>query len=365
MKKIAFGASALAACSLLFSIAGAHAQSSLSPEQQALVRKYRISPADQQKLFGVSQSPAVQAQTVSPVRRAPARAVAPAPVSNNPLDNTYVWIGGDVYKSIGDRLTNINGGTGGLTNSFGVVGGFNTSVGIGDFPVRLQAGASYGIYDFYGRLRIVPDAFDTEKQSFFTVGLYKRGNMHTDRDPISWGIVYDVMQAQHWGINANNIDLSQVRATFGYALNESTEIGVWGSFGVKNDRAAITVAGAPGVLSTIRATDQGNLYVKQNFAFGAELTAYVGMLDNASVSQWQAGLKGQMPLNNYWSAFGNFNYVVPNAASGPNGSGLEQFNVSFGLTYYFGGNAANPSVTGNRNLPLLPVAGNSTFLVTD
>src|SRR5262245_21942839 len=43
----------------------------------------------------------------------------------NWFDNTYVWAGGDAYKSIGDRLTNINGGTGSLTSSFGTVVGFN------------------------------------------------------------------------------------------------------------------------------------------------------------------------------------------------------------------------------------------------
>jgi hypothetical protein len=33
--------------------------------------------------------------------------------------------------------------------------------------------------------------------------------------------------------------------------------------------------------------------------------------------------------------------------------------------YYFGGNAQNPSVTGNKGLPLLDVANNRSFLITD
>ena len=364
MKKIAFAVGTLTACSLLL-IAGANA---LTPEQEALVRKYKISVADQQKLFGTQATPpAPTANVAVPRRQAPSNASSPqiSSPANDLLSSTYVWIGGDVYKSLGDRITNINGGTGGLANSFGVVGGFNTSVGIGESPVRFQIGASYGIYDFSGRLRIVPDAFDTEKQTFITAGIYKRGNMSTERDPISWGVVYDVMQASSWGVNANDINLSQVRGIFGFALTPWTEVGVWGTGSLDKDRAAVTVAGAPGILSTIRSMDQGNFYVKQQFAFGGELMAYVGRLDHASIGDWQAGLRGQIPLSSYWSAYGNFNYVVPKGPSGPSGSGLEQWNVSFGLTYYFGGNAQSASVTGNRLLPLLGVANNGSFLITD
>jgi len=368
MKKFGFVVRTLTTGSLLVLIAGASALA-LTPEQQALVNKYKISPADQEKLFGaqaVAAQPAQPRTNPASPRRAPASTAAPTnSASNNILSNTHVWIGGDAFKSLGDRITNINGGVGALNNDFGVVGGFNTSIGLGDLPVRVQAGASYGIYDFSGRIRLVPDSSDTQKQSFFTAGLYKRGDMTNANDRISWGVVYDIMQASSWGVNANSINLSQARGIFGFALTDATEIGVWGTMNVNHDRAAVTVAGAPGVRTTIRSMDQANFYVKQNFAFGGQLTAYAGRLDNASVGDWQAGLLGQVPLNSHWAAYGNFNYVVPSGPSGPNGSGLEQWAVSFGLTYYFGGNAASASVTGNKGTPLLPVANNGSFLVTD
>ena len=280
-------------------------------------------------------------------------------------DNTYVWAGGDVYKSIGERITNINGGTGALTDSFGTVFGFNTGFGLGGSRIRGQVGASYGIYDFKGRLRLIPEAEEVEEQVFFTTGLYKRGDMLNDCDPISWGLVGDIFYADHWGVNANEIDLAQLRGIVGFALNEWTEVGVWGTFNVNDDRAAVRVAGAPGVLSTIRAMNQANFYLKRNTEFGAELMAYTGVLDSADIGDWQFGLLGNMPISCNWSAYGNFNYVVPSAAAGPNGSGEEQFNVSFGLAYYFGGKAKSPSVTGQAGLPLLNVANNGSFLVTD
>jgi hypothetical protein len=363
----------LTACSLLLSVAGANAIT-LTPEQQELVKKYNISPADQKKLFATQpaatrpvQSERPATANAAPATQYPTKAYAPEKNTPAPgfLANTYVWVGGDSYKSLGERITNINGGTGALTGSFGAVGGFNTGFGFGDSPIRFQAGASYGIYDFKGRIRLVPDATDTEKQAFYTAGLYKRGDMSVERDPISWGVVYDVFQAKHWGVNANDINLSQVRGIFGYALNESTEVGVWGTMRVNDDRAAVTVAGAPGVRSTIHAMNQANFYVKQNFAFGGQVTAYIGVLDGADIGKWQAGVHGQVPLSANWAAFANANYVVPRTPAGPLGSGQEQFDVSVGLAYYFGGNAQNPSVTGNKGLPLLDVANNRTFLISD
>ena len=346
----------------------------LTPEQQELVKKYNISPADQKKLFATQPAAAKPARSERPVnsnaalpeKQYPTKAAAP---ENRPatgfLANTYVWVGADSYKSVGERITNINGGTGALTGSFGALGGFNSGFGFGDSPIRFQAGASYGVYDFKGRLRIVPDATENEKQAFYTAGIYKRGDMSTERDPISWGVVYDVFQAKQWGVNANDISLSQVRGIIGYALNESTEIGVWGTAGVNDDRAAVTVAGAPGVRSRIHAMNQTNFYVKQNFAFGGQVTAYYGILDGSDIGKWQVGVRGQVPLSANWSAFADANYVVPRTPAGPLGSGQEQFSVAVGLGYYFGGNAQNPSVTGNRGLPLLDVANNRSFLITD
>ncbi len=275
---------------------------------------------------------------------------------------TEIWAGGDVYKSIGDRVTNIAGGPGALSSSFGAVIGFNSSVGLGNSGVRLQAGASQGIYDFKGRLAIVPNSKKAEQQTFFTLGFSRRGDLMNAWSRISFGLVYDGLHAEQWGINANEIDLGQIRGILGYAVDERTEIGVWGVLKTNDDRAAITVAGAPGVLSTIRAMNQVNFYLKKNFASGAQITGYAGAIGKKSVGDWQFGLIGQAPLNTKWSAYGNFNYVVPGAPVGAGGSGTEQFNVSFGVAYAFSGGKAKPGLAGQ---PLFKVANNGTFLITD
>src|SRR5262249_51980753 len=98
--------------------------------------------------------------------------------SDNWRCNTVFWTGFDTFQSIGDRLTNIAGGTGSLTDSFGAVGGFNTGFSLlGDSDVRGQIGASYGVYDFMGRIGLVPSPVPTENQTFITTGLYKRGDI--------------------------------------------------------------------------------------------------------------------------------------------------------------------------------------------
>lgn len=344
----------------------------LTAEQRALVDKYNISEADQKVLFGTAPAPASAAgsQSQSQAQTAPYRHQSSSDHSVGPkiLAGTHVWVGADTYKSIGERITNINGGTGALTGSFGGVAGFNSGFTFGDSDFGVQGGASVGVYDFKGRLRIVPDATDPEWQVFYTAGFYKHSNMSGNPsifDRISVGAVYDIFDARHWGVNANDIRLSQFRGTLGVALDQSTEVGVWGTVSNDSDRAAVTVAGAPGVLRTIRAMNSLNGYVKHNFDFGGDITIYYGEFDGADIAEWQGGLVGRVPLSHNWSTIASANYVAPNSPAGPNGSGEEQFSASLGVAFYFGGNAPEETVSGNREHPLLDVASNRTFLVTD
>lgn len=283
----------------------------------------------------------------------------------NWFDNTVVFTGADIYKSIGDRITNINGGQGALTSSYGSVTGFNTGFAIGDTRLRGQVGASYGVYDFRGRIRLVPEDTEVEQQGFFTAGVYKRGDMASDNDRLSYGLVVDAFAADEWGVNANDLDLGQVRGIVGYALSERFEVGGFSAVQAWDDDAAVTVAGAPGVRRTVRAANQFNSYIRGNTTAGGSLLGYVGLFDRADIQCWQFGATGEAPLSNWFSLYGNANYAVPSAGAGPAGSGQEQFNIQFGIAYYLGGKAVSPTVTGQRGLPLLDLASNSSFLITD
>jgi hypothetical protein len=286
-----------------------------------------------------------------------------APMGNW-LDNTVIFAGADIYKSIGDRVTNIAGGPGALSSSFGGVTGFNTGFGIGESSLRGQIGASYGLYDPRGRLAIVPQSTDVEQQGFITAGLSKRGDV-SNGDRLSFGTVVDAFMSDNWGINANEVELGQLRGIVGYALSERFEVGAFGTAHLWHDQAAVTVAGASGVRREVRAANQANAYIRGNTTAGGSLMGYVGIFDNADVQDWQFGATGEAPLSKWFSLYGNFNYAVPSARAGAAGSGEEQFAMQFGLAYFFGGKAASPSVTGQKGLPLLDVANNSSFLITD
>jgi hypothetical protein len=198
-----------------------------------------------------------------------------------------------------------------------------------------------------------------------TAGVYKRGDMQNDNDPLSYGLVVDGFAADNWGINANKLGLGQARGIVGYALNERFEVGGFATAHLWDDLAAVTVAGAPNVRREVRASNQYNGYIRGNTPFGGSLMGYAGVFDGADIQAWQFGATGEAPLSNWFSLYGNCNYAVPSAGAGPVGSGEEQFNIQFGLCYYFGGKAISPSVTGQKGLPLLDVANNSSFLITD
>ncbi|MFN0062843.1 MAG: DUF6666 family protein, partial [Myxococcaceae bacterium] len=279
-------------------------------------------------------------------------------------DNTELWFGGDAYKSLGDRGTpGFNPNPFGLQNSFGLVGGFNTGLALGESRVRAQVGASYGAYDWKGRTTLAPLKNDSlEQQSYLTMGFYKRGDV-SDDDRISWGLVYDYFYARNWGWANNPTSLSQFRGLAGYALNECHELGFWGTVNSRTDTARFTSAGAARV--NIRAMTQANVYWKYNWAFGGTTTAYLGGFDRADVASWQFGLLGQAPLSNNVALYGNYTYVAPGSGTGLVGSVEEQWNVSAGLAFYLGGKASSRTVSGHAGMPLLPVANNGSFLITD
>lgn len=278
----------------------------------------------------------------------------------NWLDNTQVWLGADAYKSIGDAgLGNFNPLPFAVGNSFGTVGGLNTAFGLGGSRIRAQVGGSYGLYDFPGRT--IGNARELETQCFLTAGIYKRSNICCG-DRIAWGVVYDQFFANNWGWAANPVYLGQFRGIVGYALNECNEVGVWGTVYTNTDTAFFTFPGA-GPLR-IHATNQLNGFWRHNWELGASTMVYAGVADQGNTARFVTGLIGQMPLNDCWSAYGNCTYVTSQGPLGPVAAAQEQWNIGFGLMYSFGGKARSWNVSGQQGLPLLPVANNGTFLIT-
>ena len=273
----------------------------------------------------------------------------------NWLDNTQLILGADSYKSLGDFA---------LSNSFGAVSGFNTGVRIGESRIRGQVGASYGVYDIKGRPTLPPLKDDSlEQQTFITAGFYKRSDV-CGGDRISWGTVYDQFIGHQWGWTNNGVQLGQIRGIMGYALNETNEVGSWGTFHINNDAVSL---GLPlgAVVTNIRAMNQANSFLRHQWAFGGNSMMYAGVVDRADVASWQFGMINLAPVSSSTSLYGNFTYVAPSSATGLVGNTEEQWNVSVGMVFYLGKKAVSRTVSGIQGMPLLPVANNGSFLITD
>lgn len=283
----------------------------------------------------------------------------------NWLDNTQLLFGADSYKSLGDSaLSGFNPLPFALGNSFGAVSGFNTGVRIGDSRIRGQVGASYGVYDIKGRTTTAPLKDDSlEQQIFMTAGFYKRSDV-CGGDRISWGAVYDQFIGHQWGWANNEVQLGQFRGIIGYALNETNEVGNWGTFHINNDAVGL---GFPpnAVITNIRAMNQANSYLRHQWAFGGNSMLYAGIFDRADVASWQFGMINLAPVSSSTSLYGNFTYVAPSSATGLVGTSEEQWNASVGMVFYLGKKAVSRTVSGNQGMPLLPVANNGSFLITN
>ena len=272
-------------------------------------------------------------------------------------DNTLFWFGGEAYKSFGDTAQPPGVATG-FMNSAGLVGGFNTGFALLDgSPIRGQVGASYGAYDLKGRDTISQSS--SEQQTFITVGVYKRSDILAD-DRISWGLVYDQFWAHQWGLFASELYVGQVRGIAGYAVNQHHEFGVWGTFRSTGDNSVGPLSSLP-----LRAMNQYNVYWRYNWDFGGQTMLYVGGHDPADIGSWLFGLLGQAPLSDNTALYGNFTYAFPGSATGAVGANELEWNFGLGLVYSWGGKAVSTTVSGQQGLPLLPVANNGSFLITN
>ncbi len=271
-------------------------------------------------------------------------------------DNTLFFLGGEAFKTVGDTAIPPSPASG-FANSAGLVGGFNSGLGLWeDSAVRGQIGASYGVFDLKGRDTI--SANSVEQQAFLTAGIYKRSDI-LNGDAISWGLVYDQLWCHQWGLLADELYVGQARGIWGYALNECHELGVWGAFRTTAENSTTVPGGS------LRAMTQYNAFWRTNWEFGGQTMLYFGGNDPADIGSWLFGILGQAPLSDHTALYGNFTYAFPGSSSGVVGSNELEWNFGVGLVFFTGGKAFSRTVSGPKGLPLLPVANNGSFLITN
>ncbi len=123
---------------------------------------------------------------------------------------------------------------------------------------------------------------------------------------------------------------------------------------------------APAQRVMVNTTDQANSW-HHNWQLGGDTSAYVGWADASG--NVAVGPEGSVPLNQHATLFGPFHYIIPSTQRRDVHSTLgvddvltqETWNISLGITFYRGPEAAARDVSGVFELHLLSVADNGTF----
>ncbi len=267
------------------------------------------------------------------------------------------FAGLDSFKGISD---------GSFESNFGVVTGLNAATAFGDRGFGWQLGMSYGIYDVDGFGSTTLSRERSQEQTFVTTGFYRKAQ---EGRRLSYGIVYDWMVNNSWGVYGVNPTLGQWRGQIEYALSGCNSVGVWAA---QRDRGSINESDLGALAGTsveTRAISQVNFFYHHKWNSGADGWIYTGLPDHgrlngdASLLDWTIGAAVQVPLSDRLALYANGSYGHPSAAAGSTAAMESNYNIGMGIAWYFGGHARSNSLNGKAGLPYMPVANNSTFLV--
>jgi hypothetical protein len=267
-------------------------------------------------------------------------------------------VGFDTFQGISE---------GGYSSNFGAVAGVNSSVplfGLSDYGFGWQTGLSYGVYDFEGRYEARPAT--SQQQFFVTTGFYRKAK---DDERLSFGMVYDWMVNDAWGVGATTPTLGQWRAQAEWAFTESDAVGVRGAV---RDRVAYenTSFLNRDYLFTTRSVSYADLFWHHEFESKADTFLWFGFTQSdrldgdGSLYDWLIGASGEVPLNDRIALYANAQYMHASASAGTDGWGESGYNVSMGIAIYFGCAARDRSIHGTHG-PYMPVANNSSFMVDE
>jgi hypothetical protein len=270
--------------------------------------------------------------------------------------------GFDSFKGVSDSL---------FQSNFGVVTGLNAATpvpGLSDYGIGWQLGMTYGVYDIDGGWRYRDSAAQSQQQTFVTTGFYRKGN---GDQRLSFGLVYDWMLNDNWGVLGTSPTLGQWRGQVEYAVGDCNAIGLYGSMRDLGSQQRVYNTQRYYLDTETRAISQVNLFWHHKFCSGADSWLWVGVpererldrVDGGSLGDWIIGANIQVPITERLALYGNAQYMHPSAAASRSASIDSTWNVGAGIMWYFGGHAESHSLNGKCWLPYMPVANNSTFLV--
>lgn len=243
----------------------------------------------------------------------------------------------------------------------GVVAGVNFGISAFDV-VGIQAGGSYGIYDWYGRGPVGPGSSgNVQQQGFLTGGISYETPCCSG---FQGGVVVDWMFNKNFSVFALDPNFGQLRLQAGYLFDGTDELGLWGTIDLGTAHKE-----AFEIPIRYRAISQINLFWRHFFDNCAETMVWVGlpykeslMFHGKRAGQYIVGGSFRVPLIGSLSIEGRGMYMGPTSNRSSTRFPNDNVNISIGLTYAFG-TAAGCCCNAWHTRPYMPIANNSNFLV--
>lgn len=224
----------------------------------------------------------------------------------------------------------------------------------------IQIGASYGVYDWSGRSSTLEgNPKEVQQQGFVTAGYYRKT---CGWSGFNFGVVYDWMINENYGVFAHRTGLAQVRGQIGYLFRRCNEFGIWGTLDVHRSHKHIN-----SLPVIYRALSQANLFWTHYFQNCAETTLWAGvpykkslMFNSGRAGQYIVGGSFRVPLTYCLNIEGHGTYMHAKRLPSRYESKNYAANLCFGITYSFG---CQPTCCEDCDVrPYQPLANNSNFL---
>jgi hypothetical protein len=217
----------------------------------------------------------------------------------------------------------------------------------------MQAGASYGVYDWHGRLSSPSDRqSETQQQVFVTGGFFRRAVCGSG---INFGLVYDWMWNKNFGLFALDAHIDQLRFLAGYLSCGRNEFGLWGTMDLHWSRHSTQEIDVD-----YRAISQINAYWRHLFDNCAETMVWAGvpykrnlLFSTGRAGKFILGGSFRVPLTCQLGLEGHACYMCPHSSS--NKQRNYAANLCIELKWAF---RAEDCI-----VPLMPIGNNSNFLV--
>jgi hypothetical protein len=251
--------------------------------------------------------------------------------------------------------------------SYGGHAGFNLGTRLGQFSdwtgIGAQVGGTFGVFNWAGTDYQMRRQNEPALQGFVTYGLFRKA---TESSHWNAGVVQDWMFNDNFSVFAENPSLSQLRGQVGYATSACNEIGLWGTLRVFDDTREVDFFGP----TTWRPINQISAYLHHKWHCGGPDTwLSIGIPEQSrlsgdgSLGDWLVSATAICPFSDSMALYANVMYMHQSASAGGAGAQEDAWNFTTGISFYPGHNARSTNVSGQRWMPLLPVANNGSFLV--